>query len=65
MDEGTNKEKRSELIAFRIEPDYKKLLRDEAKKRGENLSAYCYWLLGLGLLAETDEKFLKSYGIEK
>jgi hypothetical protein len=64
MDDKTTKERKSEFIVFRIEPEYKKSLRDEAKKQGETLSAWCYWLLGLGVLAETDKEFLKSYGIE-
>jgi hypothetical protein len=64
MDDETTKERKSDFIAFRIEPEYKKFLRDEAKKQGENLSAWCYWLIGLGCLAVDDEEFLKPNGLE-
>jgi hypothetical protein len=64
MDDDTTKERKSEFIGIRIEPSMKKFLIDEAKERGETLSAWCYWLMGIGRLALYDEEFLKANGLE-
>ena len=64
MDDETTEERKSEFIGIRIEPSMKTFFIDEAKERGETLSAQCYRLMGLGCLALDDEEFLKANGLE-
>jgi len=48
MDDETFEERKSEFIGIRISPDVKELLIDEAKQRGQTLSAFCYELIDIG-----------------